>query len=131
MLGKERDWQSIALSRTASDDYAGLIACHGSKRVIWFEAKGRPARYAAQWRVGRRWAVYSASASAAHVMAVLAGENAAKRCEVLALALASVPESAAEYSGVRPPRFCDLVPEGSVKARYAHQRRAKRLAERG
>jgi len=131
MLGKERDWQSIALSRTASDDYAGVIVCHGSKRVIWFEAKGRPARYAAQWRVGRRWVVYSASASAAHVRAVLTGDNAEKRCEVLALSLASVAESAADYSGVRPPRFCDLVPEGSAAVRRAHARRAKRLAERG
>jgi hypothetical protein len=65
------------------------------------------------------------------VRAVLAGDNAEKRCDVLALSLASVAESAADYSGVRPPRFCDLVPEGSAAVRRAHGRRAKRLAEHG
>jgi len=112
----ERPWaeevkaysRKLAAANWTSSGYAGVIAEQGDMRLIWFRSKDRPQRYGVQRSSWGRWALFTASASGAHVAGVLRSDDPKKRNTGLATVCEGLPERAQDYAGDKPAPIADV-----------------------
>jgi len=120
-------------SKWTRTGYDGLIAQDGSKRLIWFQSKGRPPRYGVQlletYREGV-WYNVAASVSAAHCYKVLTEGASHKRSDRLAQACAKLADHASEYAGRRPVFWSDQIEPVQSRPRRDAERPAQRRQRR-